>query len=123
MKILIDIPQDHKRVIDNLVSDGKCYLLPQEVETRLAKAVKIGTVIHNNCEMCERYDKTGKTECNGCNFKLACIPLILIKQAREEITELSCISLSTNQSTDYSDYVKLEDVINIFDKLLAESEG
>jgi hypothetical protein len=48
MKVLIDIPNDHKRVIDNLVSDGKGYLLPQEVETRLATAVKIGTVIPNN---------------------------------------------------------------------------
>ncbi len=48
MKILINIPDDHKRVIDNLVSDGKGYLLPQEVETRLAKAVKIGTVIPDN---------------------------------------------------------------------------
>ena len=45
MKEIIEIPQDHKRVIDNLVSDGKGYLLPHEVETRLAKAVKIGTVI------------------------------------------------------------------------------
>jgi len=48
MKVIIDIPQDHKRVIDNLVSDGKDYLLPQEVETRLARAVKIGTVIPDN---------------------------------------------------------------------------
>lgn len=48
MKIIIDIPQDHKRVIDNLVSDGKDYLLPYEVERRLAKAVKIGTVIPDN---------------------------------------------------------------------------
>jgi len=38
--------------------------------------------------MCERYDKTGKTECNGCNFELACIPLVLIKQAKEEIAQL-----------------------------------
>ena len=45
MKVMIDIPQDHKRVIDNLVSDGKGYLLPYEVETGLARAVKIGTVI------------------------------------------------------------------------------
>ena len=45
MKEIIEIPQGHKRVIDNLVSDGKGYLLPHEVETRLAKAVKIGTVI------------------------------------------------------------------------------
>lgn len=45
MQVIINIPQDHKRVIDNLVSDGKEYLLPHEVETRLAKAVKIGTVI------------------------------------------------------------------------------
>lgn len=48
MKVLIEIPEDHKRVIDNLVVDGKGYLLPQEVETRLAKAVKIGTVIPDN---------------------------------------------------------------------------
>ena len=48
MKVIIDIPQDHKRVIDNLVSDGKEYLLPQEVETRLARAVKIGVVIPDN---------------------------------------------------------------------------
>lgn len=48
MKVLIDIPQDHKRVIDNLVSDCKGYLLPHEVEIRLARAVKIGTVIPDN---------------------------------------------------------------------------
>ena len=32
MQIVIDIPKDHKRVIDNLVIDGKGYLLPYEVE-------------------------------------------------------------------------------------------
>jgi hypothetical protein len=48
MKVIIDIPKDHKRVIDNLVEDCKGYLLPQEVETRLATAVKIGTVIPDN---------------------------------------------------------------------------
>ena len=48
MKEIIEIPQDHKRVIDNLVTDGKGYLLPHVVETRLAKAVKIGTVIPDN---------------------------------------------------------------------------
>lgn len=42
MQIVIDIPEDHKRVIDNLVTDGKGYLLPKEVEDTLAKAVKIG---------------------------------------------------------------------------------
>jgi len=43
MQIVIDIPNDHKRVIDNLVTDGKGYLLPNEVEDTLAKAVKAGT--------------------------------------------------------------------------------
>ena len=42
MKLVIDIPDDHKRVIDNLVADGKGYLLPYEVENQLAKSVKIG---------------------------------------------------------------------------------
>lgn len=41
-KILIEIPDDHKRVIDNLVEDGKGYLLPQEVENRTAQAVRNG---------------------------------------------------------------------------------
>lgn len=43
MQIVIDIPEDHKRVIDNLVIDGKGYLLPYEVEDTLAKAVKQST--------------------------------------------------------------------------------
>jgi len=43
MQIVIDIPEDHKRVIDNLVTDGKGYLLPHEVKDTLARAVKIGT--------------------------------------------------------------------------------
>lgn len=42
MQIVIDIPEDHKRVIDNLVADGKGYLLPGVVEDTLAKAVKQG---------------------------------------------------------------------------------
>lgn len=45
MKLIIDIPKDYKRVIDNLVVDGKGYLLPQEVEDKLSKAVKNGKVI------------------------------------------------------------------------------
>jgi hypothetical protein len=43
MKVVIDIPEDHKRVIDNLVIVGKGYLLPYEVEDTLAKAVKQST--------------------------------------------------------------------------------
>ena len=43
MQLVIDIPEDHKRVIDNLVIDGKGYLLPYEVEDTLAKAVKQST--------------------------------------------------------------------------------
>ena len=42
MQIVIDIPEDHKRVIDKLVTDGKGYLLPYEVEDTLAKAVRNG---------------------------------------------------------------------------------
>ena len=120
MKVLIDIPQDHKRVIDNLVSDGKDYLLPQEVETRIAKEIKRGTVIHNNCEMCERYDKTGKTECNGCKFELAYIPLVLIKQAREEIEQLK------HKATDVEGYRwwnnAIENCLQELDKLIESEE-
>lgn len=42
MKLVINISDDHKRVIDNLVADGNGYLLPYEVENQLAKSVKIG---------------------------------------------------------------------------------
>ena len=48
MQLVIDIPDDHKRVIDNLVIDGKGYLLPNEVEDTLAKAVKSGTPLPKN---------------------------------------------------------------------------
>lgn len=42
MKLVIDIQDDYKRVIDNLVADGKGYLLPYDVENGMAKAVKCG---------------------------------------------------------------------------------
>jgi hypothetical protein len=47
MKLLIEIPDDHKRVIDNLVEDCKGYLLPYEVENRMAVAIRNGKVLDN----------------------------------------------------------------------------
>jgi hypothetical protein len=45
MKVIIDIPEDHKKVIDNLVEDGKGYLLPHEVENKMALAIRNGKVL------------------------------------------------------------------------------
>ena len=45
MEVIIDIPEDHKRVIDNLVEDGKGYLLPHEVENKIALAIRNGKVL------------------------------------------------------------------------------
>ena len=45
MEVIIDIPEDHKRVIDNLVEDGKGYLLPYEVENKMALAIRNGKVL------------------------------------------------------------------------------
>lgn len=43
MQIVIDIPNDHKRVIDNLVIEGKKYLLPHELVDTILVAIKNGT--------------------------------------------------------------------------------
>jgi hypothetical protein len=58
MKVIIDIPKDHKRVIDNLVEDCKGYLLPYEVENRMAVAIRNGKVLDdmtNKEIMCSLY--------------------------------------------------------------------
>ena len=50
MKIIIDIPEDYKEVVDNLVLDGKEYLLPYAVEIRITRAIKIGTPLEKVLE-------------------------------------------------------------------------
>ena len=49
-KYVIDIPEDHKRVIDNLVEDGKGYLLPSEVENRMALEIRNATPLERVLE-------------------------------------------------------------------------
>lgn len=98
MQVIIDIPDDHKRVIDNLVIDGKGYLLPNEVENTLAKAVKAAIPLpkgHGRYKA-DVLDKIGS-----------------------EIASLS----NTNPSYWHSgDMVDREDVMDIIDKYKAESE-
>lgn len=67
-KVLIEIPDDHKRVIDNLVEDGKGYLLPHEVENRMALAIRNGKVLSEmtNGEVIKMMFPNGEYGTNDC---------------------------------------------------------
>lgn len=62
MKLLIEIPEIHKRLIDNLVTDGKGYMLPYAIENRLAIAVSNGIKIIN-CKDCKYNRQNNNNDC------------------------------------------------------------